>query len=298
MQINRLFEIVYILLDKKRVTARELSQRFEVSTRTIYRDIETLSSAGIPIYMSKGKGGGISLLPDFILNKVVLTETEKEEILSSLKAVSSFNPSKTDTALNKLRSLFGETNTNWIEVDFSSWTDVKNESQTFNIIKEAILSKKIISFSYFSVKGEHTIRNVEPLKLCFKGGAWYLYGYCKFKSGFRFFKLRRIKEILIREHNFERKIPEKIFNDKDMFQGQNIRLKLKISSEASYRVYDEFDVYEKQNDGSFIVEIDHLKSEWIFYYIISFGKYCEVLEPKSIRESIKKEIKDILKNYI
>ena len=73
VQINRLFEIVYILLEKQTVTAAELSQRFEVSSRTIYRDVETLSQAGIPIYMSKGKGGGISLLPDFILNKAVLT---------------------------------------------------------------------------------------------------------------------------------------------------------------------------------------------------------------------------------
>lgn len=87
MQINRLFEIVYILLDKKRVTSRELAERFEVSSRTIYRDIETLSAAGIPVYMSKGKGGGISLLPDFVLNKAVITDEEKEEILSSLKAV-------------------------------------------------------------------------------------------------------------------------------------------------------------------------------------------------------------------
>ena len=107
MQINRLFEIIYILLDKKTVTSKELADRFEVSTRTIYRDIETLSISGIPIYMSKGRGGGISLLPTFILNKTVITDEEKENILSSLKAVSAVGFSKTDTALTKLSSLFG-----------------------------------------------------------------------------------------------------------------------------------------------------------------------------------------------
>lgn len=80
MQINRLFEIVYILLEKEKVTARELAERFEVSTRTVYRDIEALSCAGIPVYMSKGKGGGVSLLPGFTLNKAVITEGEKAEI--------------------------------------------------------------------------------------------------------------------------------------------------------------------------------------------------------------------------
>ena len=105
MQINRLFEIVYILLENKIVKAGELAEHFEVSVRTIYRDVETLSQAGIPIYMSKGKGGGISLMPDFILDKAVLTEQEKGEILSSLKAVSALSLSESGSALNKLNSM-------------------------------------------------------------------------------------------------------------------------------------------------------------------------------------------------
>lgn len=153
MQINRLFEIVYILLDKKTATAKEFAERFEVSSRTIYRDIETLSAAGIPVYMSKGKGGGISLLPDFVLNKVVLTDDEKTNILSSLKAVNSVNLSETDTALEKLSSLFGGENTDWIEVDFTSWVNTEDEKNVFNTIKSSILSKKVISFFYASGKG-------------------------------------------------------------------------------------------------------------------------------------------------
>ena len=167
MQINRLFEILYILLDQKTVTSRALAERFEVSQRTIYRDIETLSSAGIPVYMSKGKGGGISLLPDFVLNKAVITDEEKEDILSSLKAVNAVHPSKTDTALKKLSSLFGESNTDWIEVDFSSWANAQNETETFNTMKPAIIGKRVVSFSYASAKGQRTSREVEPLKLCF-----------------------------------------------------------------------------------------------------------------------------------
>lgn len=137
-----MFEIIYILLDKKIVTARELAQRFEVSQRTIYRDIETLSSAGIPIYMIKGKGGGISILEAFVLNKAVLTEEEKLDVLSSLQAVGAIKFNETTSALQKLASFFGENNSDWIEIDFSSWYNSEKEAKMFNDIKFAILSKK------------------------------------------------------------------------------------------------------------------------------------------------------------
>lgn len=171
MQVNRLFEIIYILLDKKVVTAKELAERFEVSQRTIYRDIETLSTAGIPVYMSKGKGGGISILPEFVLNKAVLTEEEKLEILSSIKAVNavSFDDSDIEKVLKKLNNILGENDTDWIEVDFSNWGNAEREKEIFNILKSAILSKRIVNFDYMSGKGENIKREVYPLKLYFKG---------------------------------------------------------------------------------------------------------------------------------
>ncbi len=298
MQINRLFEIIYILLDKKRITSKELADRFEVSSRTIYRDIETLSAAGIPVYMSKGKGGGISLLPDFVLNKAVITDEEKEDILSSLKAVNAVNLSKTDTALNKLSSLFGETNVNWIAVDFSSWANAQNETETFHTIKAAILSKRIVLFSYASAKGQQTTREVEPLKLCFKGGAWYLYGYCRQKSDYRFFKLRRIRQLKVSDQSFQRKVPDQIFSEGNTFQEEYVKLKLKLSAEVAYRVYDEFDSYEKQPDGSFLAEINYPKGDWIYYYITSFGSYCEVLEPEYVRNDVKSKLQNTLKHYL
>lgn len=297
MQINRLFEILYILLDKEKVKAKELADRFEVSQRTIYRDIETLSSAGIPVYMSKGKGGGISLLPDFVLNKAVITDEEKEDIISSLKAVKAVNLSKTDTALKKLSSLFGESNTDWIEVNFSSWTNEQNETETFNTIKSAIIGKRVISFFYASAKGQQTSREVEPLKLCFKSGAWYLYGYCKSRGDFRFFKLRRIRKLCVSEQNFQRKAPKQILFNKNIFQEEYVKLKLKLSAEVAYRVYDEFDHYEQLEDGSFIAEINYPKGEWIFYYIATFGSHCEVLKPEDVRNDVKKEFQKILNNY-
>lgn len=298
MQINRLFEIVYILLDKKMTTARALSERFEVSTRTIYRDVETLSAAGIPIYMSKGKGGGISLLPDFVLNKTVLTDGERQNILSSLQAVNAVNPGGTDTALHKLSTLFGGNNTDWIEVDFSSWANAKDETVRFTTIKSAILNRKILSFLYSGADGQRTNREVEPLKLCFKSGAWYLYGYCQYRSDFRFFKLSRIRELCVSDQGFLREAPKQVFDGESSFQDDFVQLKLWLSPQAAYRVYDEFDSCQRQEDGSFIAEISYPKGEWIYYYVATFGCHCEVLEPQDVREAVAAELKKTLNRYL
>ncbi len=298
MQITRLFEIVYILLDKKTATAKELSERFEVSSRTIYRDVETLSAAGIPVYMSKGKGGGISLLPDFVLNKTVLTDGEKQNILSSLQAVNAVNLSGTDTALHKLSTLFGGANADWIEVDFSSWANSKEETERFNGIKAAILNRRVLSFRYSGADGRRTLREVEPLKLCFKSSAWYLYGYCRFRGDFRFFKLSRIRELCTADESFQRETPKQVFSGETGFQDSFVQLKLRLSPQAAYRVYDEFDTCQRQEDGSFIAEITYPRGEWIHYYVATFGSHCEVLEPQDVREAVAAELKKTLNRYL
>ena len=193
MQINRLFEMVYLLLNKKSMTAGELATHFEVSPRTNYRDVELLSSAGIPIYMTKGKGGGISLLPDFVLNKTVLTDGEKSDILAALHAVDAVNLEQTNTAVQKLSSLFGNTSADWVEVDFSGWANADEEAQLFSLLKSAILGKKKVAFQYHSSEGS-TQRTAEPMKLCFKGQSWYLVVRQIKSTTIRHFILTRIAE--------------------------------------------------------------------------------------------------------
>ena len=153
MKINRLFEIVYLLLQKDRITASELADRFEVSTRTIYRDVDMLSSAGIPIYMNKGRGGGISLLPNFVLDKSVLTEEDKENILSSLSAFKSVDLRDKNELLEKFTSIFGESYIDWIEVDFSSWSNQNDQADIFKNLKNAICKRKLVTFIYSNSNG-------------------------------------------------------------------------------------------------------------------------------------------------
>ncbi len=113
--------------------SKALANRFEVSVRTIYRDIDVLSAAGIPVYTTRGKGGGISLLPNFILNKTVLTESEKTEILSALNAVQAVNLNHSQSVIQRLSNLFGEAQTDWLEIDFSSWEIIRKRLACFRL---------------------------------------------------------------------------------------------------------------------------------------------------------------------
>ena len=302
MQINRLFEIVYILLDQKCVTAAELSERFEVSVRTIYRDIETLSSAGIPVYMRKGKGGGISLLPGFTLNKTVLTASERENIVSSLRATQHLTKEQDSSALNKLGSLFGEMNTDWLEVDFSNWGDNGKEMDAFNRLKPAIIHRRVVRFSYASNKEEKTTRTVLPLKLVFKGQAWYLYGYCRLRKDYRFFKLRRIDELTVSDESFCMKIPENVLAEsvnyqKEAITGKIIRLKLRIAPEMGYRVLDEFETYTVDQEGYYICALSMPEGEWLFSFLASFAGRCQILEPEWFKDKMREKIRNWLQEF-
>lgn len=297
MKINRLFEIVYLLLQKDRITASELADRFEVSTRTIYRDVDMLSSAGIPIYMNKGRGGGISLLPNFVLDKSVLTEEDKENILSSLSAFKSVDLREKNELLEKFTSIFGESYIDWLEVDFSSWSNQNDQAALFKDLKNAICKRKVVTFIYSNSKGDQEQRRVEPLKLCFKGEAWYLYGYCGKRQDYRFFKLMRIKNLNVTEEVVEHTAYGQVLHEENKYVPELVHLKLHIDRQMAYRVYDEFENYKKTEDEDFIVEIDLPDDQWTLYYISTFGSYCEVLEPKKVREKLKQQLQETLNLY-
>jgi len=301
MQINRLFEIVYILLDKKTITAKELSKHFEVSVRTIYRDVEALSISGIPIYTNKGKGGGISLIEDFVLNKSVLSEKEQNEILMSLQSINAMKFLDVEPVLKRLSTIFNKESDNWIDVDFSQWGSDDSEKDKFNILKTAIISTKLVSFDYFSSYGEKTLRTVEPLKLVFKGQGWYLYGFCRLKGEFRIFKIKRIRDMNLLDETFIRDLSIDICNEGDKsYENKMVTLTLKIDKRMAYRIYDEFEQENiiKNLNGSFTATVTFPEGDWVYGYIMSYGDYAEVIEPKDIREIIKRKFQEGLRKYL
>lgn len=294
---SRLFRIVYYLLQNGKTTAPELAQKFEVSIRTIYRDIDSISSAGIPIYATQGKGGGISILNDYTLDKSLFSEQEQEQMLTALQGMVATTEENSNELLTKLSGLFQINSTNWIEVDFSDWAHRTPQQDTFNIIKEAIFQKRVISFYYFSGKGNKEKRNVRPIRLVFKSKSWYLYSFCLLRNDYRFFKLTRIKELEMLSGTFTQDFtPTKI--EKQIQVENTVAVKLKFDRQAAFRVYDEFtDSITEDSQGNLYVQIDLPDNEVLYSYVMSFSDSVEIIEPQSIREQMKKRLQKMQEKY-
>lgn len=297
MRESRLFRIVYYLLQNGKATAPELAQKFEVSIRTIYRDVDSISSAGIPIYATQGKGGGISILNDYTLDKSLFSEQEQEQMLTALQGMVATTEKNSNELLTKLSGLFQIKSTNWIEVDFSDWAHRTPQQDTFNIIKEAIFQKRVISFCYFSGKGNKEKRNVRPIRLVFKSKSWYLYSFCLLRNDYRFFKLTRIKELEMLSETFTQDFtPTK--NEKQLQVENTAAVKLKFDRQAAFRVYDEFtDSITEDSQGNLYVQIDLPDNEVLYSYVMSFSDSVEVIEPQSIREQMKKRLQKMQEKY-
>jgi len=291
MQISRLFEIVYLLMHREQLTAKELAARFEISQRTVYRDIEALCQAGIPIYTTKGKGGGIRLSEGFVLNKSVLSEAEQAEILSALQGLQNVPYGAAQPLLDKLSALFHKANADWIEVDFTNWSDRMEDQERFLQLKHAILNRQTVCFDYFSGKGETTRRQVEPLKIIFKGQAWYLFGFCLDKQDTRFFKLSRIHNLSLTGAVFERPPAASVPSfSRAEYHPVPVEVTLQFESAAAFRVCDEFSRNDLtfQPDGSIIARVS-FPQDWLYAYLMTFGEHVEVLHPLSVRETLQQK---------
>ena len=299
MQINRLLEIVFILLQKNKITSAELAEQLGVSRRTICRDIDILSVAGIPLYTEKGRGGGISLLPNFVLNKSIFSEQEQDEMLSALEGMSSIRENSAQV-LRKMTAVFNKAAQNWIKVDFSDW---HCENSFFNQLKTAVLERYIVEFNYFNSKGDKTFRRVMPVQLWFKSKSWYLKGFCLTGQDMRLYKLTRIKNLAVTDECFDMRdfaVKETDIPMPSRSKQQPGMLKLRIEPEMAFRVYDDFNEAEaeKQLDGSFLVVVPNIEENWVYGFLLSYGKFVEVLEPESVRNTLKEEAEKIMEKYL
>ena len=299
MQTERLFEIVYTLLDRGTVTAQELADRLGVSKRTILRDIETLTLAKVPVYTTQGKGGGVSLLEGYVLDKAVLSDEEKEQILLGIKTLLPTG-SASGKALSKLGSLFSVKNTDWIEVDFSRWSNPTHDREKFNNLKNAVMQRKALAFSYPNSVGEISERKAYPLKLVFQGQAWYIQAFCLLKEDYRTFKINRMIDLQVLPETFDAALyaPPPVV-PQNIPPHVKIHIRAIFTATVAYRVYDEFNIEDitKTEDGTFIVDTTMIFDEWVYGYFLSFGSHVHILEPISFRQELRQRIGEMLKNY-
>ena len=294
MSDSRLFKILYYLLDKGRTTAPELAEKFEVSPRTIYRDIEALSGSGIPVYTEPGRNGGICLLHDFILDRAVLSEKERQEVLTAIQSMSATGLSSGKETLTKLSGLFHMDTENWLEIDFSRWGKSTCDNSKFEMLKTAITRHLEIKLIYESTCSGRSERILWPLKPSYKSKEWYLKAFCLQKQDFRIFKLNRILELNLLEQTF---VPRP-YPETEGYQPQTpSRIVLLFPKEIAYRVYDEFDQTEIQiqKNGDFIVHAEMPIDSWLVGYLLSFGSQVEIIEPEYLRGILAAQALEIYK---
>lgn len=301
MQIERLVQMVFYIVNHGHVTAKELAGFFHVSTRTVYRDMNILSIAGIPVVSAKGSGGGISLIDGYTIDKSVLSEEEWESVCQGLQLLQAARYPDAETALSKIGAVFRNAREqNWLEVDFSYWGSDEKEKIRLSELQYAIRNKHVISFSYFNSELKKSERTIEPMRLVFKSHAWYIIGYCRYKEEIRIFRLSRIKHLQILPEVFERELPPDYSMASEECGNCNVPvLKLKFSPEIAYRLYDEFQESQvcQGDDGYYYVEAPYELNNWLFHYLLSFGKYVEIIAPETARSMIRERAAEIVTIY-
>ncbi|MCL2750334.1 MAG: YafY family transcriptional regulator [Coriobacteriia bacterium] len=302
LKISRLLEIVTILLNRESITAQELARRFDVSTRTIYRDIEVLSLSGVPVHTNRGNGGGISLLEDYTLNKALLSKSESESLLLAIKTLGAMSYPEADAVIEKIGSIFKSSQPHdWIEVSFEGWSCKTNEQDRFRKIRDAIISGKVISFDYVNNKGSRSNRLAQPVKLIFNTSTWYLIAHCLKRDSYRMFRLSRIKNVQVTAQSFTQREVQK-HEEQAAPHAPFIDFKLRCNERVLNRLYDTFDeeciTQNNNNDNdSYILTATIPEDEWVYEYVLSLGSNAEVLEPEHVRKEIKARAKAIAGMY-
>lgn len=265
-----------------------MAEKFEVSQRTIYRDVEVLSSAGIPVYTESGRTGGICLLQNFILDKTILSADEKRELLAALQVISATSYTSGEKSLTKLPELFNVDIGNWLEIDFSRWENTSYENTKFELLKTAVIQHKGIEILYENTNSERSQRIIQPLKLSYKSKEWYLKAFCRQKQDFRIFKLNHILELKPLGQAF---LPKPYPEQESDTQQKYPLIVLLFSKEVAYRVYDEFNKtqIEFQKNGSVLVSANMPVDSWLIGYLLSFGSQVEIIKPNYLKEILAKE---------
>lgn len=300
MKIDRLIGILSLLLQKDQVTAPELAEKFQVTRRTISRDIDALCGAGIPIVTRQGVGGGISIMESFKLDRTVLTGPEMKDILAGLRGLDSIH------GTNHYRQLMEKlsadesdflTGDQSILIDLSGW-DQESLTAKIQKIRSAIDCAQVLDFTYYSPTGE-SHRSIEPYYLIFRWSNWYLWGWCQTRKDFRLFKLNRMDDVVLSEIQFEKRaVPMPDLRNQKIFPG-GIAVKILFEPSCKWRLIEEFgpDCYTVQRNGQLLFQTDFTNEENLLTWLLTFREQAQLLEPANLRNTLRDILKKTITQY-
>jgi len=305
VKIDRLIGITMYLLNRGVVTSKELAERFEVSVRTIVRDMEALSLAGIPVASSAGASGGYEILDTFKLNKQITTLDDYLFIITAMKGMySAYENKKINAALEKLLAVGHYTDEEQrVFIDLGVAKEGVNISKYVREIENAIRDKVIIDFNYNDASGRQHARSVEPLALQYRWYGWYLLAFCTYKNDYRFFKLNRVSNLSVTGVPINQNhgnIPELL---ERIWSSDNRRIfKIKLLCKAEVRIpvmeYLKGQIIEECENNDFIMEMQAPENERMWFSLImGFGGAVKVLEPQEIIDMLNEKTKEICELY-
>ncbi|SHJ05873.1 Predicted DNA-binding transcriptional regulator YafY, contains an HTH and WYL domains [Clostridium cavendishii DSM 21758] len=305
MRANRLLSILIIISQKRLITGKELAEHFEVSLRTIYRDIEKISEAGVPIAAIGGKGGGYYIMENYILNNIFLNKKEIEPLIAvvdNLKVLFGSNPQFNDI-VNKFETLknVNELETSKLIINMSHLNMEQDLKEYLFLINKGIEESKLLEFGYINRKVSYSNRIVEPIQIEFMEGQWYIIGFCRSRKDYRKFKLVRIKDLKLGGTFIKQEISQSEIKNifcENLQNGSEL-VTLKFSREIGNQLVEYFpkEAIRFLEDGTYIVEKFFPYDEGLKRFILGFGNYCEVISPKKLKEEMKEYIKIIYNKY-
>lgn len=308
MKLERLVSMILILLQKERVGARELAELFEVSARTIYRDIDAINLAGIPVRATPGVGGGFEIMPQYKLDKKVFSSSDLSAILTGLSGLSGMMQSEALTnALTKVKSVVPAEKANeialqtsQIHIDLTPWLGSGKIQPNLDLIQSAMREHRLLSFLYTGRSGDKTARIVEPYQLVLKGNQWYLHGFCRTKTDFRLLKLARVSNLILTNESFTPRVyPKPELDASDVVAAQQTRIQLRIHKSILERVLDVCDEEDILPDGDahYIVSYPFIENEYFYGVLLSFSDRCVCLSPQHVRAGLKQRANAIASFY-
>lgn len=299
VKLDRLLAIMMILVNRRRVQAKELADMFEVSVRTVYRDIEAINQAGIPVVTYQGQGGGIGVAEGFKIDRNFLTSDELVSMTVALRSLfTAYRDPRADAVLEKIRALVPQSEaerfrsrTESVVVDMAPWGHDPAVRERVELLKAAVEACQPVTFLYASTKGDLLQRVVEPYTLVLKGQKWYLYGLCRLRGAFRLFKLARMRAVQPVDGRFQR-VPADLDSlpwEKEGGSERNpVTLLLRVEPGLRILAEEWFGVENVWPDGQgrFLARVTYPEDNWLYGFLLSFGPGAEVLEPPHLRARI------------
>lgn len=300
MKIDRLIGILSILLQQERVTAPQLAEKFEVSRRTINRDIEDLCKAGIPVATAQGANGGIYIMESYKIDRTLLTSSDMQAILAGLRSLDSVSGTNRYGQLMAKLSAGGSesfTGDQPILIDLASWYKGSLSSK-IELIREAIERCEVIRFWYCSPKGE-AIRCLEPYHIVFQWASWYVWGWCRDREAFRLFKLNRMEELVCSGEIFIKRPDVRPDLSNERVFPENYRVRARFAPECKWRLVEEYGrgCYTEEEDGTLLFSAGYTNKENLFSWILEFGDKVELLEPEALRQELARIGKAVWERY-